>query len=986
MHNLLYPCPVSTTTTIPVLKTGHLKRHVIIPFFLSLFLFVNGYSSNAQIITSFAGIPGPAGYSGDGGPAVSAKLAYPIAVTTDKSGNVYIADFNNHVIRKVNGAGIISTIAGNNIAGYSGDGGAATAAQLNRPTAIVCDDQGNLYITDSENSVIRKVDASGIISTIAGNGTRGYSGDGGAALSAQLDLTFSLGITVDAAGNLYLTQPDQHLVRKINSLGIITTVAGNGTPGYSGDGGPATSAQLNKPIAVLIDDAGNVYISNANAQVIRKINALGIISTFAGTGSIGYSGDGGPALSAQFSVNSPMGMVKDACGNIYVADYQNSVIRKINPAGIIETIVGNGTNGIGGNGGPALSAELWFPIGMAVDPQGNIYILDVNNNNIRKVSNPVTSSITLQPQDVNLCNIGNTSFTINANNASGYLWQVNTGSGWADLTDNIIYSGVTTNTLNITGAIASMSNYQFRCIVKTMACGELFSDPAGLTITTALAPSITIAAPAISICQGIHVTFTATPQNGGSSPSYQWTKNGLNIGTNSSSFTDINLNDGDIIECILTSSNSCVATNTASSNKIVMQVTAPVTPSVSIAASATTVCSGTAVSFTSTALNGGTNPVYTWFKNGVNLFYNSPVYTDNTLNDQDEIMCVMRSNAPCPSSSLVISNAIFVNVTSRISPTITISTPSTSVCPGNPVTFTATFTSGASAPVFLWQKNGNPVGTDSIQYTDSNILQGDRISCVFTNTNNCYAVSSAMSNSIAMNLLQNPVVSLNKTPTLCNGDTRQLDAGSFASYLWNDRTTSRILSTDKLGTYYVTVTDNNGCKGGDTVAITTLLPLPQDFLPADASICNYGKLQLRPLTDFKNYQWSTNELTPSITISKAGRYSLQATDQYGCVGKDSIVVNSKDCLYGFYIPNVFTPNNDGRNDSFKPMLFGRILKYNFVIYNRWGQKVFETNDVKKGWTGNHTGSQSTNQYVWSCTYQMEGEAVKSEKGTVILMR
>jgi gliding motility-associated-like protein len=232
----------------------------------------------------------------------------------------------------------------------------------------------------------------------------------------------------------------------------------------------------------------------------------------------------------------------------------------------------------------------------------------------------------------------------------------------------------------------------------------------------------------------------------------------------------------------------------------------------------------------------------------------------------------------------------------------------------------------------------------------------------------------------------NPTVQLDGTSFLCTGATRTLDAGSYASYAWSDGSTNRTLRINATGIYTVTVTDNNQCNGSDTVTIVTLRPSPQAFLPADTLICTYGKLQLKPLSDFKNYLWSTNELTPFITISKAGKYSLQVTDQYGCVGKDSMVVSPRDCLYGFYIPNVFTPNNDGKNDVFKPMLFGRIIKFHFAIFNRWGQKVFETTDINKGWMGDYTGTQNTTQFVWTCTYQLEGEAVKSEKGTVILLR
>lgn len=317
---------------------------------------------------------------------------------------------------------LYSTIAGNHVAGYSGDGGLATTAQLNKPSAIVCDENGNLYITDGENSVIRKINSSGIITTIAGNGTRGYSGDGGPTLSAELDLVNFMGIAIDKAGNLFISHPNKNVVRKVSATGIITTIAGNGSPGYFGDGGLATAAQLDQPAGLTVDKTGNVYIATSSSSVIRKVNISGIISTVAGTGSPGYSGDGGLATTAQLGFLSPLGLGVDVCDNIYVADYSNFVIRQIATSGIITTIAGNHTNGVSGNGGLPTSAQLWFPTGVAADMIGNIYIIDTYNNSIRKIT-PAVPAIIAQPQSVSICGSSNASFSIQANAVLGYKWQ-----------------------------------------------------------------------------------------------------------------------------------------------------------------------------------------------------------------------------------------------------------------------------------------------------------------------------------------------------------------------------------------------------------------------------------------------------------------------------------------------------------------------------------------------------------------------------------
>jgi uncharacterized protein (TIGR03437 family) len=335
------------------------------------------------IIATVAG-NGTPGYSGDGGPAIDALLEYPTGVAVDGSGNLYIADYGNNKIRKVTAAtGIITTVAGTGIYGYSGDGGPAASAQLSSPSGVAVDGSGNLYIADTYNSVIRMVAAAtGIITTVAGGGSA-FPGNGGPATSALV--RYPDGVAVDGSGNLYVGDTSNRLRKVTAATGIITTVAGSGGSPYSGDGGPATSAQLSGPYSAAVDGSGNVYIEDHGNQVIRKVTAAtGIVTTVAGNGTQGYSGDGGPATSAQLN---PYCVAVDGSGNLYIADYSNSVIRKVTAAtGIITTVAGNGTHGYSGDGGPATGAQLWFPTGVAVDGSGNLYIADSTNNRIRKVT------------------------------------------------------------------------------------------------------------------------------------------------------------------------------------------------------------------------------------------------------------------------------------------------------------------------------------------------------------------------------------------------------------------------------------------------------------------------------------------------------------------------------------------------------------------------------------------------------------------------
>ena len=229
-----------------------------------------------------------------------------------------------------------------------------------------------------------------------------------------------------------------------------------------------------------------------------------------------------------------------------------------------------------------------------------------------------------------------------------------------------------------------------------------------------------------------------------------------------------------------------------------------------------------------------------------------------------------------------------------------------------------------------------------------------------TTSDNCISKDTL----VIDNVYPNPVVKLDHDSTLCTGTVRVLNAGNFNSYLWNTGNTSQTISVNNIGVYSVSVTDNNNCKGSDTTKIVTILPSPSNFLSADTAVCSYGSLQLSTKILFPKYLWSTNAVTSSITISQPGIYWLQVKDINNCSGRDSITVAQKDCLKGFFIPNAFSPNKDGRNDIFRPMLFGKVMLYEFTIYNQWGEIVFKSTDVNKGWDGNHKGlQQDSNVFV-----------------------
>jgi Secretion system C-terminal sorting domain len=346
-----------------------------------LFILLPGYLLSQNIAT-IAGT-GVAGFSGDGGPAISAQLNRPLRVKLNSLGEILIADDFNNVVRKINTSGTITTYAGNGIVGYSGDGGPSTNASLWGPQDVAFDALGNMYIADGGNNVIRKINSAGTITTIAGTGTAGYSGDNGNATAAQLYDPF--GIVFDNSGNLYFSDAGNHRIRKINNSGIITTFAGTGIGGYSGDGGPATSSKLKLPGYLGMSSTGEIYVPDWPNHCVRKINNAGIITTVVGNGTPGQNGDGGLAINALLS--SPESVVFDNYGNYYISSYGTCTIRKVNNIGIISTVVGNNICGFGGDGGNAISAEInQEAICSAVDLAGNLYIADSKNNRIRKVN------------------------------------------------------------------------------------------------------------------------------------------------------------------------------------------------------------------------------------------------------------------------------------------------------------------------------------------------------------------------------------------------------------------------------------------------------------------------------------------------------------------------------------------------------------------------------------------------------------------------
>jgi gliding motility-associated-like protein len=616
---------------------------------------------SAQYITTIAGNGVSACYTNNQ-PALCTPFSYPQSVCAALNGDLYITCGNS--IKMVTAStGIVTAVAGSDTYGSTGDGGLAINATFEFTRSVRMDKSGNLYIAEYGGHRIRKITAStGIITTIAGNGIAGYSGDGGAAVNASINQPND--IAVDGSGNVFIADFLNNRIRKVDAAtGNISTFAGTGVASSSGDGGQAASSGIPYPNSICLDNKGNLYISESysgNSCRIRKVDAVtGIITTIAGNNAYAYGGDGGPAVNA--SLLDPSGVIADNAGNIYIAEYDDSRIRKVDATtGIINTIAGTGVSSFTGDGGLAINATLNDPVGLFADNTGNLFVCDNQNLRVRKIylnatTLPVnTPQINISASSTSVCSSDPIIFTATITNAGSnpsYQWQKN---GATVGIDSPAFAGIGLQG----GDVVTCTLYYTLCSVTS----TVVSNSITLTGGSAGPVSLSISASDTAICQNQNVTFIADATNAGSNPAYQWKLNGVNVGTNDTVYTNENLNNGDVISCMLTAAPALPCSNggTAVSNNIIMKVSTSSSPAVSIIASDNNICPGTKLSFSATVQNAGSSPAYQWKLNGSDVGSNSDSFSDSTLANNDSIFCIITSNADC--AGLISSNTVVVSV------------------------------------------------------------------------------------------------------------------------------------------------------------------------------------------------------------------------------------------------------------------------------------------------------------------------------------
>ncbi|RYY55398.1 MAG: T9SS type B sorting domain-containing protein [Chitinophagaceae bacterium] len=881
-------------------------------------------------------------------------------------------------------AQVISTIAGAGGIGFSGDGGPALGALFSNPISVTPGQPNTIFISDFDNFRIRKVNLlTNVITTIAGSGTAGFTGDGGPAINARMRNPGDL--VADEYGNVYFCDGNNFRVRRIDAVtGQIRTVLGGGGIPYGGGSAVAVNAGISYPNALAMGKNGE-YLFVAlwpSSYIVRLDLSTGIMTQVAGNGGNDDLGDGGPAIAASFRM--PMGLAVDPDDNLYIADAQAHRVRRVGTNGNITTVAGTGTVGYTGDGAAAAVAALSGPTGVGIDPAGNLFIADRGNNLVRKVD-MLTGLISV------------------AAGSGGY--------GFAG-------DGLQANSPCV--QLADPHKVRFddagNYFISDQSNGRIRMVRPGAAPPTS-APSISIISDNSAVCSNTPVNFTATAINTSGTTSYQWKVDNVNVGSNGNSFSISTLTDGQVVSCVLTTGSGCGPDLAVTSNELSIDITPQVTASVTVEASDLVICAGETASFTATALNGGSNPLYQWSVDGVNAGTNSPTLVLTNVGNFTRVTCTLTSNAGClTSSDPVISSEVVIAATAPFDPSVSIEAQFGPFCSGSMAYFGALSNATQLSPVYEWTVNGVPAGTNNQGFSSNSLHDGDLIRCriILDPSVTCLLNTTALSNEIVAQINENPPVSLVVTANdneLCQGETAALtavaaNAGTGASFQWivNGNDVSGATSPVFSGT--VRNNDRVSCRltpGADACPSAVIVSDPVNFLVSAPPVItvaspeiyisagNSAQLPVTLSNDVTDFEWSPAGLLQSATtaspvtlpLSTDQVFSITASNAAGCSTTAYLTVKIYTDLF---IPTAFTPNNDGINDVFRIPPGVNMELDEFAVFNRWGQKVFATKNTGTGWDGTRLGEAlPAGVYV----YQLSGRQSQKKvyvKGTVTLVR
>ena len=943
------------------------------------FIFLSN-STAAQTITTYAGT-GVEGYTGDGGLATHATFSNPFGVAFGKDNNLYIVDNSNNRIRKIDVATkIITTVVG---LGSNGGNCPLSQAGLLNPRGIAFDKAGNMYISDA-STCIRKVDfAAQTITTIAG--TRGVTsyygvglGDNGQALDAHFDGI--AGIAIDNAGNIFVADMLNQRIRKIDiTTGIITTFAG-GANFDAGDGHLATEAALNMPLAVAFDSKGDLYIADQGNHVIRKVDIhTNIISVVAGKlKTWGYSGDG--SLAKDALINTPTGIAVDKDDNIYIADCLNNRVRKIDSkTGIISTIAGIGRQGYAGDCGPAKKALLNWPWSITFDKTGQIYFAELNNDVIRRILTVQNDFIT-----------GAESICLNDSVA---LTALEEGGSWTSSNPNIanvdskgVIKGIAAGT-----AVISYS-------VNNAGC-EIITASHNITVNPVNEVNANISSQ--NFCIGNKLTLNASRTGG------KWYSNNSSVALIDTSGYLQCLNAGNAgLKYIVNA--SCSITD-----KVSLQI---FKPKRLFLGNDTSICGNTLFKIDA----GNSFIKYKWNTNDTTesiIIKSTGIYglkaTDTNNCIASDSMVVKTLDIPvinwpidssfCQGTGMILttppnitssvwqdgSSSTFYTVTKTGSYWVTVTGENNCINADtiqiNEITLPL-FTLGADTTLCDTKTLSYEFNIPDVQYhwsdgsvSNKHVINKAGIYWLNINQNGC-----SSSDTINITYKPVPIVKIGNDTTLCENITKLLGVQiPNASFLWQDGSTDPNYLVYKPGQYYVTATLNN-CSASDTIQIT-YRSIPYFTLGPDTFICKGSQLKLQPSVNTpSNYLWQDGSSASSFNVNEEGLYYLKVFNECGSFS-DSIKIANNIC--NLNLPSAFTPNRDGLNDVFRVKYAFPVKDFNMVIYNRWGEKIFESHNMSQGWNGTYKGIlASMDTYVWFISLIDENGRKETKYGSITLIR